>query len=66
MSFIGRVERFQQARSLNELVSLTKINPKKVELIRKRASEFYEEYLSDDASSLRATLESLEREEQAF
>lgn len=66
MEFIKRVERFQSSKSLNEIISLTRISPDRVDLLKTGAQSFFNEYLSDNARKLSDTLAEVEKGDQVF
>lgn len=66
MKFIERVEKFQGHRSMNEIISLTKISPSRVSIIKKTAKAFFEEYFANDAAALREILGASDAEERVF
>lgn len=66
MAFIKRVERFQSSKSLNEIISLTRISPDRVDLLKIGAQNFFSEYLSNSAEKLSAVLTDVEKGDQVF
>lgn len=66
MTFINRVEKFQQLRSMNEIMSLTKISPDRVDIVCKTAAQFFVEYLSNSAEKLKEALANVERGDTVF
>ena len=63
---VEKVELTQRAKSLNEMINLTRINPERINLVKKNAKEFYKEYLTDGAEKLKNVLEKVEEGEPAF
>lgn len=66
MEFIKRVERFQSSKSLNEIISLTRISPDRVDLLKTGAQNFFNEYLGSNAEKLSAVLTDVEKGDQIF
>lgn len=66
MEFIKRVERFQSSKSLNEIISLTRISPDRVDLLKKGAQNFFNEFLGENAKKLSETLREVEKGDQVF
>lgn len=66
MKFVERVEKYQNLKSMNEIVNLTKISPARVDIRKQTASEFFNAYLSDGAAKLKEELGTTEAGENVF
>lgn len=52
IEFVKKIERFQSSRSLNEVVSLTRISPERVRIEKITAKQFFKHYMKNNASEL--------------
>lgn len=60
------VEETQASRSLNEMLNLKRINPKRIEVVKATAKDFYAEFLANGAERLVDTVQKVEEGEPAF
>ena len=60
------VEKTQNSKSLDEMLNLKRINPRKIEIVKMTTKQFYREYFANNAEILRNKLQSIEQEEPAF
>ena len=65
-NFINKIERFQGSKSMHEIISLTKINPDKIEIDNSKSIDFFKQYLEDDCKKLKDTLEDIEKGDSIF
>ncbi len=65
-TFIKKIEQFQRSKSMNEIVSLTKISPDKIEINSSKSIDFFKEYLKGDCRKLRELVDSVERGDSVF
>lgn len=66
LKFVQSIERFQNTRSLSELVNLTKLSPERVVIQTTTAENFLSVYLGNNAALLREELLSAEKGDQIF
>ncbi len=64
--FIKRIEQFQRSKSMNEIVSLTKVSPDKIEINSSKSIDFFKEYLKEDCRKLKELVDSVEKGETIF
>ena len=60
------VEETQTSRSLNEMLNLKRINPKKIEVVKDTAKSFYADYLGNGAERLVEAVQKVEDGEPVF
>ena len=61
-----KVEEIQTSRSLNEMLNLKRINPKRIEVVKATAKEFFSDYLANGAERLIDSVQKVEEGEPAF
>ena len=64
--FIKKIEQFQKSKSMNEIVSLTKISPDKIDLNYSKSIDFFKEYLNENCKKLKELVNSVEKEDTIF
>lgn len=66
IEFVKKIERFQSSRSLNEVVSLTRISPDRVQIEKITAKQFFKHYLKNNAYELVKIFNEVEQGDVVF
>lgn len=66
IEFVKKIERFQSSRSLNEVVSLTRISPDRVQIEKITAKQFFKHYLKNNAHELVKIFNEVEQGDVVF
>lgn len=66
LKFVQKIERFQASRSLNEVVSLTRISPERVQIEKVTAKQFFSDYLSNNAQKLVSLFNEVDQGDEIF
>jgi hypothetical protein len=65
-SLSAQIEETQSSRSLNEMLNLKRVSPRRLEVVPMKAQDFYQDYLADGAKKLIEKVEKVEEGEPVF
>ena len=66
LNFVQKIERFQASRSLNEVVSLTRISPERVQIEKVTAKQFFSDFLGNNAQKLVSLFNEVDQGDEIF